>query len=275
MRINTERQQFRLRSQQQGAALLIFTTILVLFFSTALLSGLSRVETSVARTERTNAALAAAKQSLIHFAQVSDRVAGSPGIGYLPCPDTNGDGISDSPCGANGESVEGWLPWQTLGGKPLEDGSGVCLRYAVSGNYKIDPATAVTGMPPTQGHFVIHGTGNRILTGNTSSDYALAVVFSPSVTVSGQNRGLGGGTVTRCGSTNANATINRATNYLDIFSGVNNAQGTYTGPGVPGSNALPTNTPSVFIQSEPQDSYNDKLIWITPTDFAAVYRRMP
>lgn len=261
--------------KQTGGALLILMLVLVLSVSSLFLSGLDKASRDLSKQAQTTLALAAAKQSLINYALLSDNLVASPGIGYLPCPDTNGDGVSNAPCGSAGDSAEGWLPWQTLGDKPHIDGDGVCLRYVVSGNYKIDPSTALVKIPPTPGHFVIHDANNTVRIGSAASDYALAVIFAPATTVTGQSRGLGAGSATMCGSSNTAAAKNSATNYLDQLSNVNNANGTFSGAGIPGSSPLPTSTASVFIQADPQDTFNDGLIWISPADFANVYTRMP
>lgn len=264
-----------INSKQQGAALLIIITILALMVSSVLLMGLDKNSLEVARDKKTNKVLAEAKQALINYALLSDKLPGSPGIGYLPCPDVTGDGVSDEPCGVAGESEEGWLPWQTLGEKTLYDKHKTCLRYAVSGNYKIDPASALVKLPPTQGHFVIHDEDNTEIVGSAPAGYALAVVFAPHKSVTGQTRGLGAGTATVCGSTTAGAQINTASNLLDSLNNVNNANGTYAGPGTPGDVALPTTVPSVFMQANAQNNFNDALIWIDPLDFVNVYARMP
>ena len=264
-----------LASKQAGGALLVLMLVLVLSVSSLLLSGLDKNSRYRENQIQTSQALATAKESLINFALLSDKIAASPGIGYLPCPDTNGDGVSNTPCGNIGDSVEGWLPWQTLGDKALTDGHGVCLRYAVSGNYKIAPSTPLVKSPPTTGHFVIHDENNSVRVGNTTSEYALAVVFSPATAVTSQSRGLGGGSATICGSSVTSAAKNRASNYLDQLNNVNNANGTYSGAGVPGSSPLPTSNASVFIQADSKDNFNDTLIWLNPTDFATVYSRMP
>lgn len=249
--------------------------VMVLFFSSIFLAGLEKASGSLVKQKRTDQALATAKQSLISFALLSDQQSGSPGIGYLPCPDLDGDGVSDTPCGSAGDSVEGWLPWQTLGDKPLRGGGQVCLRYAVSGNYKINPASVLVKSPATAGHFVIHDRSNNVLVGSGTAQYALAVIFAPGTTVAGQSRALGGGVATVCGSSNISAAKNRAANYLDLLSNVDNARGTYAGAGAPGNSPLPTGIASVFVQADSQDGFNDRLIWISPQDFVDVYARMP
>ena len=262
--------------RQSGAALILLMLGLVLFITSVFLTGVDKTGQTLKKEHKTQRSLASAKELLINFALLSDQQSGSPGIGYLPCPDTNGDGLSNTPCGALGESVEGWLPWQTLGSKVLKDGNAICLRYVVSGNYKIAPSSLLVKVPtPTEGHFVVQDQNNSILLGNVLEDYALAVVFAPSQTVTGQARGIGVGAATTCGSSALGAAVNLATNYLDALSNVDNSNGTFVGPGAAGSSALPTSSPSVFIQAEKQTGFNDELIWVSPQDFNDVYGRMP
>jgi len=273
--LRTVKFEMRSNRKQKGAALLIIITIMALMISSVLLYGLDKNSLNIARDKKTNKALAKAKEALINYALLSDSLPSSPGIGYLPCPDRTGDGVSNEPCGLLGESTEGWLPWQTLGEKTLIDKDKTCLRYAVSGNYKVNPSSVIIKAPPTQGHFVIHDANNVELVGALPSSYALAVVFAPHKIVTGQVRGLGGGAKTTCGSTAVGAQINIASNLLDNLNGVNNAAGTYAGPGTPGNTALPTSIPSVFMQANSQNNFNDALIWVSPQNFANVYARMP
>lgn len=262
-------------NKQCGGALLIIMTVLVLVMVSVFFSQLDSAKPTLVKSQRNIEALASAKSALISFALISDRVSGSPGIGYLPCPDSNGDGISNAPCGNVGESVEGWLPWQTLGIKPVRDAAFTCLRYAVSGNYKISPSSVLSASPPSAGHFVIHNSDNTIRVGSDASEYALAVIFSGGATHSGQSRSLGGGSSTECGSSSLSAAKNNASNYLDSLSGVNNALGTHSGASGAGSASLPTSNVSVFIQANAQDGFNDLLAWVSPQDFSRVYARMP
>jgi len=263
-------------SKQKGAALIIMMFGLVVFIATVFLTGVDKSSQRSKKQARTNQSLAEAKELLMSFALLSDKqVPAAPSAGYLPCPDTDGDGVSNTPCGGVGASVEGWLPWQTLGSKPLKGGNAVCLRYAVSGNYKINPSAPLVKAPPTLGHFVIHDQSNAVIVGSAPAEYALAVIFAPGQTVTGQTRDVGGGAATACGSTTVGAAVNRAANYLDQLSNVDNAGGTYAGAGVPGNAALPTNIPSVFIQTNNAANFNDELIWISPQDFVDVYARMP
>lgn len=259
--------------KQSGAILIVLMLGLVLFVATVFLTGVDKTSQLLKKQSKTQQSLASAKELLINFALISDQ-RGAVGIGYLPCPDVDGDGNAELTCGVVGESVEGWFPWQTLGSNALTDGDAVCLRYVVSGNYKINPSSPLSKMPPTTGHFVIHDENNTVLLGTLASEYGLAVVFAAGQAVTGQNRTIGGVTTT-CGSLSAGAAVNRATNYLDQLASVDNARGTYAGAGTPGNSALPTNIPSVFIQAEKQTAFNDSLIWVSPQDFTDVFGRMP
>lgn len=265
----------RINKRQHGAALLILMTLLVLTLVSVLLSGFDKNAQAISRERNSIKALSEAKRALIDFALLSDNIAGPGKVGYLPCPDRNGDGLSEESCGAVGESVEGWLPWQTLGHKILRDSDHVCLRYAVSGHYKIKPSITLTKTPPLSGHFVIHDVSNSIRVGTSPAGYALAVIFSPHKINAGQIRNLGAGPATLCGSNAAGAAVNQASNYLENLSNVDNASGTFAGPGVPGDEALPTSTASVFIAAAQRPGFNDAIAWLTPADFTAVYARMP
>lgn len=262
-------------SQQRGGALIIIMTILVVVMTSVFLSEFDSNHQILVKQQRNVLVLAKAKLALINFALLSDRVAGSTAIGYLPCPDFNGDGNSNLPCGVTGESSEGWLPWKTLGIPILRDASFTCLRYAVSGNYKLAPTSTLSNMPHTVGHFVIHDSTNTIRVGRDATEYALAVIFAPGSPHQEQSRTLGGDTATHCGSSALNATRNNAINYLDTLSGVNNALGTYNGLGNAGDQSMPTSNFSVFIQSDRVDGFNDQLLWVSPQDFTRVYARMP
>ncbi len=264
------------KNNQRGAALIIMAAFLVVGAASFLLTGISQNRILLDRPIKNAAVFSIAKEALIGFALTSDQVA--PQIGLLPCPDLTGDGIAAATCGNNNQSLSGWLPWQTLGIAPTRDASGNCLRYAISGNYKMGTtATLQKGpMPPrTPGQFVIHDQNNNAIGGST---FMLALIFAPGKSFSGQNRALTG-TATTCGSTLPGAPINLSNNHLESFSNVNNADGTWSpaGAGLPGSLPLPTAVESVFI-SAPVDitaAFNDSINWISPDDFSAVYNEMP
>ena len=83
---------------------------------------------------RTEAALAAARDALIGYAvSYPDQHSGRHGPGYLPCPDTNGNGSPNTPC--RRKSL-GRLPWRRLGLHDPRDGAGERLWYALADNFR-------------------------------------------------------------------------------------------------------------------------------------------
>ena len=83
---------------------------------------------------RTEAALAAARDALIGYAvSYPDQHAGRHGPGYLPCPDTSGNGSPNTPCPA---ASLGRLPWRRLGLHDPRDGAGERLWYALDRRFR-------------------------------------------------------------------------------------------------------------------------------------------
>ena len=120
--------------RQRGAMLLAVLAPVLLLGSGLALSGFDAGVSFHWRTaERTRAALAMAKEALIHYA-----VADSNRPGELPCPDFDGDGRlllnvdflggRNVPC----TTRRGWLPVRSLGVEELRDGTGERLWYAVA-----------------------------------------------------------------------------------------------------------------------------------------------
>ena len=189
--------------------------------------------------ERSLPALAAAQQALIAYA-----AANPTSRGRLPCPDTTNTGVADLTCGAAGANQLGRLPWKTLGLTDLRDGSGECLWYAVSGVFKENPPSTPVNSD-TNGQFIIvDGAGNTIM-GATPQTQAIAVVFAPGPGLPGNDRTAAG--TTQCGG---NTT---ASNYLDATGGVDNA--------------APAAGVATFVVAQPSNTFNDRLLYITPTQF--------
>lgn len=86
------------------------------------------------RSARTEAALAAARDALLGYAtSYPDQHSGRHGPGYLPCPDTNGNGSPNTPCG---QRSLGRIPWRRLGLHEPRDGAGELLWYALADNFR-------------------------------------------------------------------------------------------------------------------------------------------
>lgn len=204
---------------QRGAVLLILVMLMVLAFSTALLTGISTNKTKLAQSEKTLSKLAEAKSALVAYAHLSDPDKTVTGLQqrYLPCPDTDGDGLEETPCGS--AAATGWLPWQTLGLPPHKDTSGYCFRYYVAGAYKQGTSTPplVSALPSAE--FSLSDPDQLL------SNDVVAIIFAPNDIVAGQRRDTTPGTPTECGSTSTAARINRNQNLLDSIAGETNASG--------------------------------------------------
>ncbi len=220
---------------QSGAALIILLTIFILGSITFLLSQLNeRAHYLLEDQDQTIQALNQAKESLLGFAAIYAQNHDVKLQGYLPCPDRDGNGSAELTCDKEGIIVTGRFPWRTLGVPPLRDGSGECLWYAVSGNFKNNPKQVLTS--DSYGQIVIRDAKNEIITGKPivdkngqpivnqdgkpTFDGAIAVIFAPGRLTKNQTRDVGTGTLTECGSTIAGSIIepiNQTRNYLDQY----------------------------------------------------------
>jgi len=89
--------------RQQGVILLAFFAILFIAGVGVFISVLDSNAVVQRRNNNTMVALREAKLSLIAYATLYAEYynATNSGPGYLPCPDTNGNGDENAPCGAN------------------------------------------------------------------------------------------------------------------------------------------------------------------------------
>ncbi len=179
------------RKSQEGIALLVLVIVIALTISAYYFSSISIVDIKVNNIEQTRIALKQAKTALINYAitHVDDNGGGVPGeYGYLPCPDSNGafgvEGNQDTGgnCGGIYKNKLGYLPWRSLDLPAIKDGSGNCLWYAVSGNYKGEMSSGLIN-EDTHGFFQVVNTNGDIL-----DDRLAAVVFAPGPPLSGQTR---------------------------------------------------------------------------------------
>ncbi len=204
---------------QQGAALLLLLAILTVSIASFILTGTSRVQHVIDAHYKNSTVLSRAKSALISYSRLSDpdlTLATGLKLRYLPCPDLDGDGIEETPCGTT--SVEGWLPWQSLGIAPLRDASGSCLRYFISASYKQGSSVVPSIIPALPaGDFTLRNTNNIISTN------VVAILVAPNSIVGAQTRDLGAGATTECGSSITGSQKNQAANYMDSHNGVNNA----------------------------------------------------
>lgn len=242
--------------RQKGAALLLFVLIglvigIGLVFSLVPSSG--RVE----RNSISEAALAQAKSALIGYA-ITYRETHPNAVthefdqsfGYLPCPDTDNDGVAEVNCGATDVAVVGRLPWKTLGLPALRDGDNECLWYAVSGRAKNNPKTAIYNWDTT-GQFVIQDATGNSVAGATPHEQPLAAILAAGSVVGSQARAGGG--ATECGGNN---------NVADYLEGVG---------------ALGTGNTTIALataDSIKNGTNNDRAQWITAAEiFGPIKKR--
>ena len=183
---------------QHGAALLIFALIVITILLSGLLSQLNSTTFANQREQIASESLAHAKDALIGFAISYRDTHPNQVFGYLPCPDTDNDGISDS-CGATDISLVGRLPWKTLGIPPLRDASAECLWYAISGHAKNSPPTASLNWD-TLGQFIVQNPAGTTLAGANAHERPLAVIFAPRSALAAQSRSPVG--VSECSGSN-------------------------------------------------------------------------
>ncbi|MBI3042468.1 MAG: hypothetical protein HYY78_06550 [Betaproteobacteria bacterium] len=230
-------------AHQRGQATLITVLLVLGVAATALVyTMVSPAKTAIESENKTAAALARARDALIGYAA---RNTTQPGI--LPCPDSDNDGDADSPCGATGVTAIGRLPWKTLGLPDLRDGSGECLWYAVSANFKNSGASGPSWLNSDSPGTLVVSDHNGTQLFPAMATTVAAIILAPGTTLSGQDRSPSSTTV--CGG-NTNAT-----NYLD----------TYTVGATTFNNATGGGTNS-FITASPltqSDQLNDRLLPLT------------
>lgn len=121
-------------TRSRGFTLIEMAIVLVII--TILIGGLAMplsAQIQARRIAETNKTLEEARNALMGYAILTTKFipAGHP---YLPCPDTDGDGIENrtgTDCSSSSSGVSyGWFPWVTLGAAP-QDAWGNRLRYVV------------------------------------------------------------------------------------------------------------------------------------------------
>ncbi len=185
------------RSHQRGFALMIMIVLLVMGALYGVVSQLSLIGARAGRTQGTQASLLQAKEALIGFATAYRDSHLDQVFGYLPCPDTTGDGVSDA-CDVTGTTVVGLLPYRTLGLQDLRDSEGVCLWYVVSGNFKDNPKATPMNWD-TQGNILLQDVnGTTVFAPDDANGGAAAVIVATGLPIAGQNRTPAAATV--CGT---------------------------------------------------------------------------
>jgi prepilin-type N-terminal cleavage/methylation domain-containing protein len=104
---------------------------IVLVIITILIGGLAvplSAQIQARRVAETQKTLEEAKEALIGYAMTHKTLSATP-RSYLPCPDTNGDGIEEPRVAHKCPQQSGLLPWVTLGAG-TQDAWGNRLHYA-------------------------------------------------------------------------------------------------------------------------------------------------
>ena len=260
----------RMQSQhnQSGAALLLLMLVIIVAASSVLVTQMSDARLRLSQDRDTQAALAAAKKALISYAATyPDLNPGAPA--QLPCPDMDaGSGLPDGAahtgnCGATGETVLGRFPWRTVGTPVLQDASGACLWYALSGTYK-SAATSTAPMinPDANGQLQLFSieTGG-IVEGTQPAERPVAIVFAPRQPLAGQVRAGPASPGTAC-SNDFNPSA-----YLDAAAaiGVDNAS----------VNGVAYALDSFARSGDSEADHNDGLLTITREELAAAVHGRP
>ena len=240
-------------NRQRGSALLLMLLAVGVMAAYFAVRAMNAGETE--RDRISSVALGQAKEALIGYASAYRYSQEIPShanevFGYLPCPDTNNDGISEGTCTTANVSVIGRFPWRTpsIGLPPLHDSSGECLWYAVSGVAKGSPKTPVLNWD-TPGQFRLQNADGALLTGASPHEQPLAVLFASqnALAALGQSRLSSPGLISECPG---NFTLN---NYLE---GTNVAAG---------ANVVSTITLGT-LSSRRAGTNNDQAVWINSKD---------
>lgn len=258
--------------RQRGVYIIAIAVLLGIAVSLLAFGLISDLARSNVQAQSTAAALDQAKQALIGYAAAyRDRVpptgARTNAWGFLPCPDMDGSGLGGegvaTNCGATDVTVIGRLPWRTLDLPPLRDGSGECLWYAVSGNFKHNPKTGLMNWDTNGLIEIMAPDATTFVAGAAQTNRAAAVIFSPGAILPGQDRSLAAINPPRVCGGNYNAA-----NYLDsdTASAINNA----TAPSAT-ANALTRFIAALDSDRTPatNDQFNDRVVYISPNDIFA------
>ena len=192
---------------QRGAALMVMLLLVGVLAAFLGLRVLNELRSE--RDQATAAALAQAKEALLGFAATyrdthpkvdtnRDKL-----FGYLPCPDTNNDGVAESSCGAKDVTVIGRLPWNTLGLTPLRDGAHECLWYAVSGRIKDNPNTDELNWDTLGQLQISEAVTGAVLVAANQHNTPWAVILAAHAPVAAQDRSApAGSAASECGGNN-------------------------------------------------------------------------
>jgi hypothetical protein len=256
--------------RQDGIALLVFVIVLAFAAITYALNSVSIDQLRYEQTLTTQSALTRAKQALIDYAVTYED--SNPGeYGFLPCPDHFDSGVPDEggsdggTCGGTRENMLGLFPWTSLETGILKSGTGQCLWYAVSGEYKNPPQTAMLNEDTNGAMRLYHADGVNIKQGADAEDRVIAIIFNPSKVLPGQNRNFDNTSL--CGKDY------NPMEYLEGNGTINNS--TLTGGELTIDDFIKSGVVGGVATDELSPPYNDQIITITRKELwdAVVTRR--
>ena len=231
---------------QRGQAMLLLVLLIAIGIGAALLTTTSSVSLSRSQKQarENEAVLTEVKAALIGWSAAGDPAADGTYArpGELPCPDVNPlDGYEDGSCVAG---AIGRVPWKTLGIAEPKDAAGETLWYAISGAFRIYNMTNAPITSDTVGDLTVYQDSTATIVSNQ----AIAVLFAPGFSLGNQDRSAA--STMACAAPSGTYPRNQcASNYLETWSGVNNA--TINGP---------------FINTQASDTFNDRVLTITNAD---------
>jgi hypothetical protein len=303
-----------MRHKQRGlVGVLLLVTIAVI--AVAIFSKNIWGEDSKTYQQKVNReSLKQAKAALLEYIEVGSQsqLAGALGtnsggnaviLGRLPCPNQDGNGVSENPaCGIGtayklaGQHSLGLFPWSTLNLPVLRDASHQCLWYAVDGAFKINPTSSpintdsfasfsvIQPVKPTDASLLNSVWPTQLLAGNLSNsapnnslDRVVAVIMASGSAGGAQTQTSVGGAAYTCGLTRTVSGIPNAEasapDFLKYYSTtINNQSLLPSSGGAPTANSVnPTAvaTLKTFITADiGQEQLNDQVIWITAEEFS-------
>ena len=142
----------------------------------------------LAQLLRTARALETARDALLGYgASYREQSHDHSDYGYLPCPDIDGDGSSET-CGQQGLASLGLLPYRTLNLPDLRDGHGECLWYAVAGSFKNNPKPRTLNWDSPGQFRLVDEAGQTLMLAGDEQGLAAALIIAPGPPLATQQR---------------------------------------------------------------------------------------
>ncbi len=158
---------------QRGFTLIELAIVLVIV--TLLIGGLAAplsAQIQARRIAETKKTLEEARDALIGYAMTHKTISGN--APYLPCPDSNGDGIEEARTSGKCPSQVGYLPWVTLGAG-AQDAWGNRLLYATTTDVSNDNPGIISTVSPNSSWNQVCST-RTCTTGNIASNIPAVIV---------------------------------------------------------------------------------------------------